>query len=236
MSNGTPRVTWRKISFTFFEFLAILGATSLSARAALFHMVDAQTATGDMVLSLVNSSTSYDNVNGQWNFTLQATNTGSNTYNNVNLMLQFVWDQVSPPAPPEGALTYTNSNSWSGIVGSNTDSMTFSGYGIGSNPATTPLVPFPWTIANTPLTWSSPSQSVASISSSSTLPTVPLGDFGPGVTETFKLAAPSNNFVPDVVGLFVAVPEPSTIMLLVSSSVGLLGYVWRRRALERSTT
>ena len=118
MSFGTPADTRRRISFTFFTFLAILGAAPLSARAALFHMVDVQTATGDMVLTLINSATSYSG--GQWNFTLQASNTGSDTYNDVNLMLQFVWDQAKPPAPPESALTYTSSNSWGGVVNSTT--------------------------------------------------------------------------------------------------------------------
>jgi hypothetical protein len=231
MSFGTPVGTWRKIGITLFTSLALLGGTSLSAKAAmLYHMVDAQNGTGNMVLNLINSATSYDNVNNQWNFTLQATNTGATTYNDVNLMLQFVWDQATNP---QSALSYTNSNSWGGVVNSTTDHITFSGYGINPNPATTPLVAFPWTIANTPLTWSSGSQNTASISPTDTLPTVPLGNFGPGATETFKLAAPSNNFLPDIVGLYVAVPEPSTIMLLAFSGVGMLGYAWRRRAMRR---
>ena len=121
-------------------------------------------------------------------------------------------------------MTYTNSNSWGGTVNSTTDSFSFSGYGIGSNPATTPLLAFPWTIANTPLTWSSPSKAVASISSGDTLPTVPLGNFGPGAMETFNLACPSSNFVPDIVGLYVAVPEPSTIMLAFFIGLGMLAY------------
>ncbi len=224
MSFGTPAASWRKIGFTLFATVALLSAMTLSARAALYHMVDVQTATGDMVLDLVNSATAYDNVNGRWNFTLQATNTGSDTYNNVNLMLQFIWSQATNP---EGALTYTNSNSWAGTVNSVSDSMTFSGYGIGASPATTPLVPFPWTIADTPLTWSTGSKALASISSTDTVPTVPLGNFGPGATETFKLAAPSNNFLPNVVGFFV-VPEPSSAMLLVAGGIGIAGYVRRR--------
>jgi hypothetical protein len=226
MSFGAPAASWRKTRFTLFASLALVSAMSLSARAAAYHMVDADTATGDMTIGVVSSSYS----GGKWNFTLKATNTGSNTYNDVNLMLQFVWDKATSP---ESALTYTNSNSWGGTVNSVSDSFSFSGYGIGANPPTTPLVPFPWTNANTPLTWSTGSQSLATISATNTLPTVPLGNFGPGATENFNLACPSNNFTPDVLGFYVAVPEPSTIALLVFGGVGLFGYVWRRRALQR---
>jgi hypothetical protein len=51
--------------------------------------------------------------------------------------------------------------------------------------------------------------------------------------ETFSLTCPSTNFTPDIVGLYIAVPEPSTIALLVFSGFGLFGYVWRRRAVRR---
>jgi hypothetical protein len=230
MSCITSIVARRKIGFASFGVFVFLSAMSLPVQASTFHMVDAQNATGDMTLDVLSQGYS----GGQWNFTLKATNTGSNTYNNVNLMLQFVWDQLTSP---ESALTYTNSNSWGGTVVSgtttNSDSFSFGGYGIGASPATTPLVAFPWTAANTPLTWSSPSQATASISSGNTLPTVPLGNFGPGATENFSLAMPSNDFAVDVVGLYVAVPEPSSVVLLVLSVLGLSGYAWRRRAVRR---
>jgi hypothetical protein len=233
MSFCTSATVWRKSSVTFIATIAILSAMSISANAAqLYHMVDVQTATGDMVLTLDDTATSYSNVTKQWNYTMVASNTGSNTYKDVNLMLQFVWDQATNP---RSALTYTNSNSWGGIVNSNTDSTSFSAYGIGANPTTTPLLAFPWSIADTPLSWNVPGKNLATVSSTDTFPTVPLGDFGPGATETFTLTGPTPSyFLPDIVGLYVAVPEPSSIMLSVVSGIGVLGYVWRRRAMRRN--
>jgi hypothetical protein len=226
MSFGILADTWRKTGFSIFAFITVLGAMSLSARAGTFHMVDATNATGDMTLS---STGTYSG--GQWNFTFTATNTGSNTYNNVNLMWQFVWDQATNPF---SALTYTNSNSWGGTVNSVSDSFSFGGYGIGASPATTPLVPFAWTDADTPLTWNTPTHALASISSTDTIPTVPLGNFGPGQSENFSIAMPINHYyLPDAVGFFVAVPEPSTIMLLALGVVGMSGYFWRRSAVRR---
>jgi hypothetical protein len=227
MSFGTPAASWRKTSFTFFATVALLSAMTLSARASTFHMVDSQTASGDMTIALL----SHSQTGSQWTITLKATNTGSNTYNNVNLVEQFVWDQVTMPEP---ALTYASSNSWSGTGSIASDSFTFTGYGLGANPATTPLVPFPWTNANTPLTWGgTPSQGLATVSSTDTLPAIPLGNFGPLATESFNLAYTANNFNADILGFYVAVPEPSTVALLVFSGIGLFGYVRRRRALQR---
>jgi hypothetical protein len=211
----------RRSALTFLGAVALVGGVSLSAQATTFQMVDSQTDTGNMTIGVVSASYS----GGQWDFTLKASNTGASTYYDVNLMLQFVWDQATNP---ESALSYTNSNSWSGVVLSNTDNFSFASYAIGAGPSS-PLVPFAWTSANTPLSWTTPSQGLATVSSSDTLPTVPLGNFGPGATEDFSLVCPSNSFNPDVIGFYVAVPEPSTSVLLLAGGAGLLGYAVRRR-------
>lgn len=206
--------------------VALSGWTSLPAHASSFQMVDAQTDTGNMTIGVVSSSYS----GGQWNFTLTASNTGATTYNDVNLMLQFVWDKSTSP---ESALSYTNSNSWSGVVNSTTDNFSFASYAIGAGPSS-PLVPFAWTSANTPLSWGgTPSQQLETVSSADTFPTVPLGNFGPGATEDFSLACPSNDFPVDVVGFYVAVPEPSAFALLLAAGAGLSTCAWRRRAMKR---
>jgi hypothetical protein len=208
--------------------LVLVAALAASASASTFHMVDAQTNTGDMIIAVDQAQSSYSG--GQWHFALTATNTGTQTYNDVNLVGQFLWDTATSP---QTALTYSNSNSWK----SGADLFSFASYAIGAGPNMSP-VPFLWTDANTPLTWGSvagsPSQQPATISSSDTLPAIPLGNFGPGASETFTLnCAVPNYFVPDVVGLFVAVPEPSTFVLLLAGGAGLLVFIRRRRCVNR---
>ena len=95
---------WLRIGATVFGSVLLMGALSLSARASEFNMVDAQTASGDMVLDLL----SYSNTNSQYTFTLQAANTGSQTYNDVDLVEQFVLDNSSPSN--EVPLTWSTPN------------------------------------------------------------------------------------------------------------------------------
>jgi hypothetical protein len=207
---------WLRIGATVFGSVLLMGALSLSARASEFNMVDAQTASGDMVLDLL----SYSNTNSQYTFTLQAANTGSQTYNDVDLVEQFVWDNSSPSN--EVPLTWSTPNqNWTNA----SDTFAISGATGGT------LTSFLLSDANTPLTWSK-TGNPETVQSTDVMPAIALGSFGPGATQDFTMTCPSN-FPPDVVGFFVAapnaVPEPSTFVLLTVGGLGLLGYRWRRR-------
>ena len=153
---------------------------------------------------------------------MTASNTGSQTYNDVNLVGQFVWNNNNPAN--EVPLNYTAYNTW---ANGTPDNFSISSYAICAGPSTAPVL-FPWTDADTPLTWTR-TGNPATVSSSDSFPAIPLGDFGPGATENFSLNCPSDYFDPDAVGFFVAVPEPSTFVLLMVGGAGLLGYLWRRR-------
>jgi hypothetical protein len=198
--------------------LIALAAMSLPARAATYHMVDAQTNTGGMVLSGTGN-----NSGGQSTITLIASNTGTQTYNDVNLVFQFVWDAATAP---ETALGFTSSNSWAGSG----DTFSVGSYSIGAGPSLSPIA-FPHSNADTPLTWGGNlSQALATVQITDSFPAIPLGNFAPSATESFTLICPSNIAKADVVGFFVTVPEPSSIVLALFAGAGLLGYGWRRRS------
>jgi hypothetical protein len=210
----------RHVGLVVLGSLIVLAAMSLPARAATYHMVDAQTNTGGMVLQLLSNSYS----GGQWTFGLQASNTGTQTYNDVNLVFQFAWDTATTPRP---SLTFASSNSWT-LSGS--DSFSIGSYAVGAGPSQSPIA-FPHSNADTPLTWGGDAfQGLATVQATDSFPAVALGSFPPSATQSFTLVCPANNFNPNLVGFFVAVPEPSSIALVLCAGAGLLGYGWRRRS------
>ena len=202
----------------------LMGLLSLSARASTFQMVDAQTLTGDMVLSPAGDPSYAD---GEWTFPLQASNTGSQTYNDVNLVEQFVWDNANIPGS-ENALTWNTSGGTWGLVEPAENFAISNVTGAGTlNPV---LFSLDRSNVNTPLSYPAPyGGQLATILSTDSVPDIELGNFGPGVSKVFTLTCPSNISNPAAVGFFVAVPEPSTFALLAVGGAGLLGYGWRRR-------
>ena len=61
---------------------------------------------------VLNGPLSYSYAAGQWTFTLQAQNTGSQTYNNVEFVPEFLWDTATSPYP---ALSWNNiAQDWTG--------------------------------------------------------------------------------------------------------------------------
>jgi hypothetical protein len=209
----------RRAGLSILGSLVVLSAIGAPVRAATYHMVDSQTNTGDMRIDMLG----YSYGSGQWNFNLKASNTGSQTYNDVNLVFQFVWDTATTPRP---SLTFASSNSWA--LGS-TDSLSIASYSVGAGPSQSPFA-FPHSDADTPLTWGDGAfQSVATVQATDSFPALALGNFTPGATENFTLVCPANNFNPNLVGFYVAVPEPSSIALAMFAGAGLLGYAWRRR-------
>ena len=108
----------RRVGIAVFGSVVFMGALSLSACAGTYTMVDAETGTGSMIYSA--TSGSYDPTHSQWTFDLVASNTGTQTYNDVSLVAQFVWD-TNGGTTPYTALTYTNSNNWAG----NNDTFSF---------------------------------------------------------------------------------------------------------------
>ncbi len=205
-----------RIAATLFVSAMLMAALALSARASTFQMVDAQTNSGDMVLNYFGGA-SYNA--GQWTIPLQASNTGSQTYNDVNLVEQFVWDNSNGTNELPLAWSTANQN-WTNSV-PETFAM--------SNATGGTLTPFLLSDANTPLTWSK-TGNPETVLSTDVVPAIALGNFGPGATQNFTLTCPASpGFPPDVVGFFVAVPEPLTVALLAVGGVALLGYRWRRR-------
>ena len=193
----------RRVGIAVFGSVVFMGALSLSARAGTYSMVDAETGTGDMVISVDTADSSYGS--GAWTISLVATNTGTQTYKDVSLVGQFVWDKATSPFT---ALGYTSSNNWAGSG----DNFSISQYQItsGTN-AGLPQPPVPILVSSTndPLSWGdNVTEGIATVQSTDYCPDIPLGDFGPGASETFTITCPSNPFYPQATGFFVVPSSP----------------------------
>ena len=169
--SGATSVTFGGVEVPVIPAMVNVSGTTITvANANVFDMVDSQTATGDMVL---NGPISDSYSGGQWSFVLQAQNTGSQTYTDVDFVPEFLWDTATLPYT---ALNWNNvAQDWTG----NGDTFSIGSYNVGAGPTTPPL-DLPLEQTNVPSSWGgNPTEALASIAPTSSSPAIPLGTFGP---------------------------------------------------------
>jgi hypothetical protein len=168
---------------------------------------------------------------------LTAKNTSATTtYHQVGLPLEFFYPANSSGVPTGNGFNYLGAGAWRNAGG--TQELDFTGV----NPPPTfifePLLP---ALINVPLTDSVSAPGgpyTASVATTDSVPLVELGDFAPGQTKSFTVTftepiggSPPFHFFSD--SFFVAVPEPSTLLLAATAGAALL-YAWRRRSVLKS--
>jgi hypothetical protein len=150
------------------------------------------------------------------------------TYQSVGLPLEFFYPAAGT-TPSGNGFNYLGGGAWRNAAGTQQLDV------LGVNPPFTsimqPLLP---ALINVPLT-DSTGPFTASVNSTDSVPLIELGDFAPGVSKSFTVlfsepiggGPPPFHFVSDA--FFVAVPEPSAMVLCGLAGIMLLGI--RRRAL-----
>jgi hypothetical protein len=180
--------------------LMLLPSTAL---AVITHYnVDSQTLPGGPAVLTSTGAPTFGG--GVITYPLLVTNTGATTLTDVRFLLQFVNADNS-------ILTFTDAtDTWAD--GTNTYSFINSGIltQIGGG--------FPMTDTNAPLTF----PGYGTVAATDTVPQVLVGNLGPGGTFAFSIQANSTTAITDVVGTFVATPEPSTLALLGLGAVALV--------------
>jgi hypothetical protein len=149
------------------------------------------------------------------------------TYHQVGLPLEFFYPAGSGTTPVANGLKYLGGGIWRDTAG--TQQLDYLSVNAPYTSIFQPLLP---ALINVPLT-DSIGSFTASVNSTDSVPLIELGDFGPGVSKSFTVnfsepigGSPTPfHFVSDA--FFVAVPEPSTMVLCALAGVMLLGI--RRR-------
>ena len=192
--------------------LILLAAMALmllpsTAQAVITHYnVDSQTLPGGPAVLTATGSPTFNA--GVITYPLLVTNTGASTLTDVRFLLQFVNADNS-------ILTFTDAtDTWSNVA--NTYSFVSSGILTQGGGA------FPMSDTNAPLTFAG----YGTVAATDTVPQVLIGNLGPGGTFAFSVQANSTTNITDVVGTFVATPEPSTFALL---GLGVMALVAVRR-------
>jgi hypothetical protein len=195
----------------FFAFAAFCMMATLAHAAPFHYNVDDQTLPGGAVELVTVSAPSFDGGLNQYTFHFGAHNQFAYTQPDVLFLLQFVFDPTDPYTFNDGT------DVWSG----NGNSLSYPG-----------LTDFAMSDTNAPLSWTKTSPTrTGTLLATDGVPYVQIGDVLGGATVPFDLVVQVNagfsNF--DVVGSFVALPEPSTLALLGVGAIGLLAMRRRRK-------
>lgn len=163
-------------------------------------------------IQLVNAS-AVESPSGVWTLTAGAQNNDVVPYYDVKFLVQFIYDSAA-------GLSFNDAtDTWSGGGNSAT---------IGGSSGT-----FSMMNTDAPLSWTvtSPTTRTATLGASDTVPYIQIGNIAAGQTVNFSLTLNQTpRFVPfNLVGSFVAVPEPSSIALALLGAVGLAVLARRRR-------
>ena len=201
--------------------LILLAALALmllpsTAQAVITHYnVDSQTLPGGPAVLSATGNPTYNSNTDIVTYPLKVTNTGATTLTDVRFLLQFV-------NAANNILAFTDAtDTWSDS--SNTYSFITSGILTQGGGA------FPMTDTNAPLTFAG----YGTLAATDTVPQVLIGNLAPGGNFAFSVQANSTTGITDVVGTFVATPEPSSIALLGLGAVVLVAAVRRRRQRAR---
>ena len=173
---------------------SVPGYPAILAGTPIYQMVDASNATGNMNLSLNSSDYGITTPNA-WTFSITATNTGAQAYNNVEFVTPYLWDNATTPSTAARGIILLSS-------GPAIPTTLRLAPDTGSGP-TCPYLPIRQT--NEPLTWGdNVSLGVETAAFTQSFPAIPLGTIGPGDTVAFTLTCPANNFNPNIVGFFTS--------------------------------
>jgi hypothetical protein len=149
------------------------------------------------------------------------------TYHSVGLPLEFIYPADAVGNPNGNGFNYQGGGIWRNAGG--TQQLDFTGVVPPFTSIFQPLLP---ALINVPLT-DTVGPFSASVAQTDSVPLVELGDFAPGVSKSFTVLFTQPiggqfHFLSDA--FFVAVPEPSTIVLIASGGMLLLlgaGRRWR---------
>jgi PEP-CTERM motif len=201
------------------RLLALVACLSLArgAQASILTAYGVDSALGG---SMNFTAFAVDYNNGMVNLTAK-NSSATTTYHSVGLPLEFFYPADATGAPTGNGFNYLGGGAWRNAGG--TQELDFTGVLPPFSSIFQPLLP---ALINVPLTDSIGPFS-ASVMSTDSVPLVELGDFGPGVSKSFTVlftepigGSPPFHFVSDA--FFVAVPEPSAIMLFALGMIGLL--------------
>jgi len=211
--------------------------------ASLFILFAASTATEASVLTAtgvdsgLGGTMTFTNFVPNFNngtFSLTAENTSATTtYHGVDLAIEFIYPSSvnNPLQPIANGFAYNNNGLWSGPGG--TQQLQFTGV---NAPFSFGLQLLDPSQINVPLTDSLGGFTAGPLLTTQSVPLIQLGDFGPGVSKTFTLTAtePAGAVFPFVSSsFFVAVPEPSALLLAAFGGACAVLAVRRRRAIAK---
>ena len=175
-------------------------------------------------MSVTPSTPIYDAMTGDATVELTATNTSASvSYQDVGLALEFFYPTTSNTSvtPTGNGFTYDDNGVWMPAAGGTLSTTGVTGAGAyGLEPLSDLIVPLNDTYDG----------KMATVVGATNVPLIQLGNFGPLQSETFTLDTKEGGpeFYSVSGAYFVAVPEPSSIVLLLFGLVGIVALRGRR--------